>query len=462
MIRWIEWSLASQENVNNSEKLMDYCHNSLFIRFSLGSFFKKIFSKHFIYSCNRDSHKIEHSPKAFIPSFRYPSFSSKFSRLINRWINSSVSNELLCRGESFYISYFGYKVRGSHIFESFDRFKNFKVTRIRGFTSFNEKYFDSFKLFLQTEESSDFTFKDFLIDRGCYSDRVSCSFKNLRDRARSLSSSFWVVENLEDFLLRCLKECVFGWEGKEKLEGGEGKRVYEEEEFREEDMDESFNFVFQRSDFLRDSLSFSCEDSKVLKRLFLLGKIVSMDSQEFSDDGGIFFIGFSFSQREAREVRDEERVENYAMEVIGVKEGEKVYIVRARRLHSNEELRTSGFDRVKEDFKSFRVHRKLRREECFSTFINQSSMKRVFRDIDATEKRKHGKTSLMEFYEAGEASCSILHSDKGSKTQSTYEDLRRQVTNSQEGSKTQEKWSSPASSFLSYQVFKSINNMNYS
>ena len=464
MIRWIKKNLASQENINNSEKLMNYCHNSLFIRFSLSSFFKEIFSKHFIYSYNRDSHKVEHSSQASISSFRYSSFSSKFSRLINRWIDSSVSNKLFCGGESFYISYFGYKVRGSDIFESFDRFKDFKLIGMRRVTFFNEDVFNSLKFFLQNEESSDFTFKDFFIDGGSYSNRVFCGFKNLRGRKSTFSSSFLGVENLEDFLLRYFKECVFGWKREEEFEGREGKRVYKGEEFREEDMYKSFNFVFKGSDFLRDSLSFSCEDSKALRVFFLLWKIVNMDSQEFSYNGGVFPVGFSLSQGETREIRDKERVKDYAMEIMGVKKGEEVYVVGARGFHSNEDFRSRGafrFKRVKESTEAFKAHRELRREKGISIFTNQSNMKRVFRDIDTTEKREHGDTSKLRFYEAGEASQSILHSDKGFQAQSTYEDLRRQVTNSFEGSKTQVKWSSPASSLLSYQAYKFIN-INYS
>ncbi len=258
---------------------MDYSHNSLFIKLSLSSLFKKIFSKHFIYSYNRDSHKVEHSSKVSISSFRYSPFSSKFSRLMNRWINSSVSNELLGGGESFYIPDFSNKMAGGYLFESSDRFKDFNLVGMTGFTFFDEDVLNPLKFFLQNEESSDFIFKDFLIGGGYYSNRVPCGFENFRDRARS----------------------------------------------------------------------------------------------------------FSFSS------------------------------------------------------------------------INQSSMKRVFRDIDTTKEGEHGGTPFVRFYEAGEASQFILHSDKGSQAQLTYEDLRRQITNSLEGSNTQVKWSFPPSSLLSYQTYKFIN-----
>ena len=423
---------------------MNYCHNSLFIGFPLSSFFKKIISKYFIHSYNRDSHEVEHSSKASISSFRYSSFSSKLSGLIERWVNSSISNELFRGRESFYIPDFCNKMGGGYIFKSFDRFKDFKLFRIGDFTLREEKRFNFFKFFLQREESSDFTFKDFFMDRRCYSNRVSCSFKNFRDRARSFSSSFCLVENLEDFLLCGIKESIFRGKREEEMERREGEWVYEREEFREEDVDESFNFVFQRCYFLCDSFSFSCKNSKFRERGFLLGESFCMNSQEFSNDRGISFISFSFSQRDSGEIRDDEGIKEHTMEVMGTKEREEIYVIRARGFHSDEELRgrkTFRFNRVDERFKAFTAHRELRREKYFSLPINQGSIKKVFRDIDTTEKREHDGTSFLRFYEAGEASHFILHSDKGSKTQV--------------------KWSSPASLLLSYQAYKFIN-INYS
>jgi len=460
MIRWIKKDFASKENIDNTEKLMDYSHDSLFIGFPLSSFFKKIIFKELIYPCNGDSHKVKHPSKASITSFRYSSFSSKLSGLIDSWVNPGVSDEFFRRGELFYIFDFSYKMARGYIFESFDRFKYFKFIRMRGFTFFDEDVLDSLKFFLQNEESSDFTFKNFLMDGGSDTDRVFCGFKDFVDRESTFSSSFLFREDFNDFIIRCFKEYVFRWEGEKQLEGGESEWVYDGEEFREEDMDEAFNFIFQGDDFLRDSLSFSCEGSEVLRKLGLLGKIICMDSQKFSYNGGIFPISFSFSQGESREIRDEERIEHNSMEVMGAKKREKIYVVRAGGFHCYNDfrgIRACGFNGVKEGDKTFGIHKELRGKKCFSIFINKSGMKRVFRDIDTTEKGKHCYTSLIDFYEAGEASKSILHSEKGSLTQSTYEDLRRQVTNSFEGSKTQVKWSSPASSLLSYQAYKFIN-----
>jgi hypothetical protein len=93
--------------------------------------------------------------------------------------------------------------------------------------------------------------------------------------------------------------------------------------------------------------------------------------------------------------------------------------------------------------------------------IDQGSMEAVLGDIDAAEVDAHRVTSsdIIRF-EAGDASRPILHFDKGSWTQSTYQDSGRQRTDSFEGSRAQVKWSSPASSLLSYSILKAINNIN--
>jgi len=380
-MRRIKEGLASKENINNSEKLMDYSHDSLFIGFSLSYLFKKIFSKYLIYSYNRDSHEVEHSSKVSISSFRYSSFSSKFSRLIERWVHTGISDKLFRGGKSFY------------------------------------------------------RFKDFLIEGGCYSYGL---FGYTEDFTRKKSTSFpsflWEPD-FKNTSSKCIKHSLFRGKEKEEMEGEVGEKIYESEEFREEDMDESFNFVFQRCYFFCDSFSFSCKDSKFRERGFLLEEGFCMNSQEFSNDRGISFISLSFPQRDSGEIRDDEGIKEHTMEVMGTKEREEVYVIRARGFHSDEELRgrkTFRFNRVDERFKAFTAHRELRREKYFSLPINQGSIKKVFRDIDTTEKREHDGTSFLRFYEAGEASHFILHSDKGSKTQV--------------------KWSSPASLLLSYQT----------
>lgn len=95
-------------------------------------------------------------------------------------------------------------------------------------------------------------------------------------------------------------------------------------------------------------------------------------------------------------------------------------------------------------------------------FVNQGSMKGILGDINATKKICHGVTSSdILINKAGYASPSILHSDKGSQTQSTYKDSGRQVTDSFEGSKIQVLCSYPASSFLSYQAYSYNFNTSY-
>jgi hypothetical protein len=100
--------------------------------------------------------------------------------------------------------------------------------------------------------------------------------------------------------------------------------------------------------------------------------------------------------------------------------------------------------------------------EELALVIDQGSLKAVLGDIEAAKIDSHWFTSSNIIRaEAGEASRSILHSDKGSWTQSTYQDSGRQRTDSFEGSRAQVEWSSPASSLLSYSLDKLINNINY-
>jgi hypothetical protein len=126
-------------------------------------------------------------------------------------------------------------------------------------------------------------------------------------------------------------------------------------------------------------------------------------------------------------------------------------MVGTRGLHADKKVIPIGAMRGKkgdEVLESIRRHWERQGEEALSLVIEQSGMERRFRDIHTTKKSKHyGTSRCIILDEAERASRSILHSDKGSETQSTDEDTGRQVTDSFKDSRTQELCSSPASFF---------------
>jgi hypothetical protein len=181
----------------------------------------------------------------------------------------------------------------------------------------------------------------------------------------------------------------------------------------------------------------------------LLSEGVRFIFEELSDSEGIAFVGFSFSEGELSEVENEDGVDESAVKVLGMEKREKIEMVRTRGLHADKEVIPIGAMRGKrgdEVLESIRRHCERQGEEVLSLVINQSGMERRFRDIHTTKKSKHcGTSRCIILDEAERASRSILHSDKGSETQSTDEDTGRQVTDSFKDSRTQELCSSPAS-----------------
>lgn len=183
----------------------------------------------------------------------------------------------------------------------------------------------------------------------------------------------------------------------------------------------------------------------------LLSEGVRFNFKELSDSGGVAFVGFCFSEREFSEVENEDGIDECTVQVLGIEEVEKIEVVGARGLHTDKEIIAIGAERGKrgeEVLEAIRRHGKREREERLSLVIDQSGMERRSRDIHTAKKAKHDSTSwCIILIEAERASRSILHSDKGSLTQSTDEDIGRQVTDSFKGSRTQGKISSPASFF---------------
>lgn len=174
-------------------------------------------------------------------------------------------------------------------------------------------------------------------------------------------------------------------------------------------------------------------------------------SKELGDSGGVAFVGFCFPEGELSEVENEDRIDEGTVKVLGIEEIEKIKVVRTRGLHADKEIIPIGTVRRKrgeEVFKAIRRHWERQGKERLSLVIDQIGMERRFRDIHTAKKTKHDSTSgCIILSEAERASRSILHSDKGSQTQSTDEDIGRQVTDSFKGSWTQGICSSPASFF---------------
>jgi hypothetical protein len=187
------------------------------------------------------------------------------------------------------------------------------------------------------------------------------------------------------------------------------------------------------------------------KGVLLLSKGVGFDSKEFGNSGGVAFVGFCFSERELSEVEDEDRIDERTVKVLGIEEVEKIEVVGTRGFHADKEIMTIGTVRGKrgeEALEAIRRHGKREREEGRSLVIEQSGVEKRFRDIHTAKITKHDSTSgCIILNEAERASRSNLHCDKGSETQSTNEDIGRQVTDSSKGSRTQGLCSSPASFF---------------
>jgi len=454
--------LTAQKNINNSKELVNNSHYCFFERFALRPFPLKISFKQIVYSYKGKGRNIENPSKTAVSSFGYLPSSSELSRFIYRWVNTSISYKLFWGGEPSYISYLGDDMGGCYIIESSYRFEDFNLRGGRGFAFFNENFFYFGEFSFKEDKSSDFGFKYFLMDRGFNTDRI-CQVRDYISKGEGLFSTSFTLDDWEEFFF-CSGESFSGWEIKEEFKGGVCKWVYKFKDFRKEEMDESFDFVFEGSALLDDAFSFSCKASQICRVILEGDEVMVIQSQEVGNSGRVFFIGFCFSQGEMGEVRDEEGVYEDRRDLMGAEEGKEIDIIRTCGLHTHKDLVdgvTISDKGRKKGGEAGGGDRETGREERSSIFSYDGCEERIFRYIDTTEKIKHF-LNLHLVYEAG-ASQSILHSDKGSQTQSTYKDNERQVTDSHKGSKTQEKWSSPASSSLSYQVInRSINNINYS
>lgn len=444
---------------------MQYDQDGLLIGFSFSSFFKINVPKNLIGPDRADSHQEEYAAEAFIASFGDVSPSFPLAGFIDRGIDTSISDDFLMRREVS-ISYFSQEVGRSDFVDSWDRLQD--LHRRKGFfsTVVEEDVRDLSQLILKEKEDTDFCFQDIFAG---WRDKTDGLFSYGDEALRGgggFSSFLTRAEAVQDLQRGGQSEGFFGGEGQEEFERGGGKGVKEFKKLREEDVEESFDFRLKRGDLLGDRFSFSGENSEVIERLAFFLDGLSVGSKEFSNGGGVLFIGFGLTQREFGEIGDEQRVEELNVKAAGLKEGEQIEVIGAGGFHAEKKVLKRRAMRAKgeeEGTKALRGHGEKKGEEGFRLVVDQGGVEGIFRDIDPTKKSKHEFTSSGIIWpEAGGASRSILHSDEGSRTQSTSQDIGRQGTDSLKGSKTQEIWSSPASFLpLSYQASNYPYNINY-
>ncbi len=421
-------NLTAQNGMDNSDKLMNPCYQSGFLCLSSQNFLFKVAPEELIIPHQRSDRKKKSSSQVTIPSFRDLSLSFKFSRLMNGWVNPSIGNKFLVRAKSLYLPYLCDKMRNSFPLASFYGHEDLEGGRdfLLAFSDKESLY--SVKLSVQADEASNFTLRYLVVGWVIYTDGVFRDTYNLMDRKECLSSSIFRDE-LRNSPWLCVRELV-----------SRGKR----EELREGYMYEPFNLHLNPCNFLGDSLSFPCQDLDLSFRFSIHGNGTSVEPEEICDGRGILFVCFCFCGRELGEFVYEDGTEDNRVEMIGYDEGEGGCIVGTGELHPDYKLREVGAFRgehFKECCEAIRGHREEGGKENISFLMDQGRREEIFGRIVTTGETKHIYNSVYLIYEAS-ASISILHSD--------------------EGSKTLEEWNSPALSLLSYQVYKSIDNINFS
>lgn len=435
---------------NSSNKLMSSSKDSLSKRQSLFSSFKEISLKEGITPDNANSHEIDNSSEVAVTSFRDSACTFKLTRLIDSRVKPCISNECLMGREFSDIAYFSkesrssgitYTVNGSNDFQFFNRYR---LTELR------KHLIEFIKMFHQLKKQGDLLWQDKLLREAIRGNGCFSSLDNLISTDRDLSAPAQALKSLcNSFDIRGSYKSGRGELFKEQ-EHGFCKDIAERLQFREGSLENSFNFIFSGGNKITDGFSFSGKVSKVFSILRdrELANGIPVNEKEFSYSKGVFFIGFSFSQREFSEIGDKKWVNNEDINTFVREEGKEIDMVATSGFHSSHntgEVFTVRRNSIHKLGETVLIHRSRKRETDIANAVKTCGRERIFGDINTYKEFKHTSTSKERVLDkAGDASRPILQGDEGSQTQSTYDGFGRQGTDSSKGSITQEIWSSPA------------------
>lgn len=260
----------------------------------------------------------------------------------------------------------------------------------------------------------------------------------------------WLMNTLATVFGRAVLIIRAEGEHLEEVEHGLGEDVANGFQLGEGALENSLDLVLGRSNKAGEGLPLPGDVSEVSKVLggMNLGDGVFMDNKESGDGDGVLLIGPGLPEGEFGEVGDEKRIEDHCLSPPGGHKGEEINVVAARGFHSNDsrgEFFAIGRYSFKEFGEAMRVHISRYGEAKIPFRVKPRGGKRILGYINSNEKIIQSSTSVKRCCgKAGEASRPILHDDKGSLTQSTYNGYGRQGTDSFKGSTTQVTWSSPA------------------
>ena len=295
---------------NSSKEFISSSHDSLSKSQAVFSSFKEISLKEGITTDNSNAHKIDKSSEMAVASFRDSACALKLTRLINSGVKPCKGNKRLMRGEVTDIAYLSKESSACGFADTVNRSNNLHFLNCDRLTEIREDVSHFIKLLHEVKERRDLLGQNKFLREAIGGDGVFSSPDNIFSVNRDLSASVAAFKGFcNDFSFRGSDKASRG-EFFKKKKHRNCEDITDGLQFRESGLKYSFNLVFSRSDKIRDGFSFSGNIPEVFSVLGdgkLLNRIL-MSKKESGDSKGVFFIGFSFTQRHFGEIRDQQRI----------------------------------------------------------------------------------------------------------------------------------------------------------
>lgn len=411
---------------------------------------KEIVSKERVNTDNADSHEINDPPQMSIASFRDSACALELAGLIDRRIDSGVSDQRLMGLKVSDIADLGQECSPGSISDSIDGSEYVHFINHYGLAEFSENAGDLIEAFHQVQEDRYPLRQNKLLGKAVGGDGAFCCSDKLLGADRDLSALAGVFKSVGNSAPFGCPDATCGGELLEETEHRFCKDICQGLQLREGSLKHSFDLVFGGSDEIGDGLPLSGNISEVFQVLGdrELSDGVLVSQKELGDGEGVFLIGLGLSERQLCKIGDQKWIKNCRVDLFRTKEGEEIDMVAARGLHGGahrREVTTGGPDGFKQRGKSSGIHGGREGEPDFSFGVNARDGKRILGYVNTDKQLEQRTTSLKCYFsKAGEASRPILHGDKDSMIQSTYHGYGRQGTDSFKDSSVQELWSSPA------------------
>lgn len=399
MLNISEGNFSGEQNIDDAQEFISSCDDGFFMFHPLFPFSFVVSAKHLGIKNSADGHMPDGSAQMSVAPFGNFELAFKFSRFIDDWVNSCISDDFLMGGKGIKSWNFSDEVSGRQIADAPDRSQNIHRFWITGIYFFNESRIDGGQFFCQLEESFDTAFQDFFPVIVINTDGIMSDFHNFISGKFYFSASTGgdFFDDFGDFFLTQFAGDTCRRDREQEIKHGLGEDIMFTAQLVKDIEGDLFNSGFEFRDFTGDCFAFSGKEINSISGGVVFD-FIRVFEQESGDSFCRDFVGFCFSQGATLlELFDKQWIKERDVVALSAEEIKNVDVVAAGGFNTDGEVLwvSDGLQAYQEFIKFFFGLEESFFGNDFFLGVKDTEVQGIKGCIYANRIFRHGSTSFL-------------------------------------------------------------------